>query len=520
MRGPEQSDGHCTWASTLLQSMGAPVLTLDAEGRVRIANAAAAELWGPALVGASFEDVAVPPDLRPRYRELLRVCIDPDVIPPKRLQARVRLPDATERPVDVLLLRTFEGDAPALHACLIDDSERRAMHAEVEAALQNQEALLRAIPAVVIGVDGEGRVVQWNRAAEETLGMAEAVVRDRRWDELPLEWDRARVRDALDTAAREGTGAIDALPFRSKDGERRVLGFKTSRFEVPGADPGVLLVGLDITRRKELERRLQRVERLESIGQLAAGIAHEINTPIQFVGDNLSFIDDVLRRLLPMLRALPAEDLAAAKVDVDFVEAELPSAIQQSLEGVDRVARIVRAMKELSHPATDAKTPANLNRVIESVAVVSRNEWKYNAELRMELEGGLPPVTCHGDGVGQALLNLVVNAAHAIGERNGARGEKGHITIRSRKVGDSVEIQVEDDGAGMPADVARRCFDPFFTTKPVGRGTGQGLAIVHAVVVEQHGGEVDLETRPGEGTCFTLTLPIDAKVAVRAPARV
>jgi signal transduction histidine kinase len=296
---------------------------------------------------------------------------------------------------------------------------------------------------------------------------------------------------------------------------------------------GLLVVSRDISERAvaEQERRRMEVElrhaqKLESIGQLAAGIAHEINTPIQYIGDNLRFILEGVEELLGALDALPPEAPEGAGVDdgtrafrdslkaadVDYLRKELPKAAQQSLEGVARVSKIVGAMKEFSHPGSENKTTADLNRAIESTVAVSRNEWKYVADLELELDPQLPPVPCYPGEINQVVLNLIVNAAHAIGDRVGRSGEKGRITIRTRAEASQVEIQVEDTGAGIPEAIRDRVFDPFFTTKGVGKGSGQGLAIAHSVVVDKHGGTIGFETELGQGTLFTIHLPINIEV--------
>jgi len=189
----------------------------------------------------------------------------------------------------------------------------------------------------------------------------------------------------------------------------------------------------------------------------------------------------------------------------------VPKAIRQTLDGVARVATIVNAMKYFSHPGDEAKTPADLNKAIESTLIVSRNEWKYLAELETDLDPGLPLVPCLQGEVNQAILNLVVNAAHAIEESRGGRttGRLGRIRVETRQVGREVRISVSDDGMGIPPGIRDRIFAPFFTTKAVGKGTGQGLAIVHAVVVEKHGGRITVESEPGTGTTFNLFLPLE-----------
>jgi signal transduction histidine kinase len=202
------------------------------------------------------------------------------------------------------------------------------------------------------------------------------------------------------------------------------------------------------------------------------------------------------------------------ELEMDYLLQEIPKAIQQTLDGVGRVTRIVRAMKDFSHPGLETKSPADLNRAIQSTLTVSRNEWKYVAEMETCLDPELPPVPCFQGEFNQALLNLVVNAAHAIQESLEAQGvpqggKKGHIRVSTRRCGDlAVAVSVSDDGTGIPESLRERIFDPFFTTKPVGKGTGQGLAIVHSVIVEKHGGRIRLESAPGRGTTFRLYLPL------------
>jgi signal transduction histidine kinase len=264
---------------------------------------------------------------------------------------------------------------------------------------------------------------------------------------------------------------------------------------------------------------------------LAAGIAHEINTPTQYIGDNTRFLRDAFNDLIPLLTACQAvreacagsaagadqrTDLAAAMepADVGFLLDEIPTAIRQSLEGVDRVAELVRSIKEFSHPDGGVRQAADLNRLVESTLTLARNEWKYVAEMKTELAPDLPPVTCLPGDLSQALLNLIVNAAHAIQAKLGENApQKGTIAVRSRRDGDWVEIEVEDDGSGIPDAIRGRVFDRFFTTKKLGRGTGQGLAIVRAIVVQRHGGTIAFSTEVGRGTAFKIRIPINFRSA-------
>lgn len=281
--------------------------------------------------------------------------------------------------------------------------------------------------------------------------------------------------------------------------------------------------------RSLMEVQLRQAQKLESIGQLAAGIAHEINTPTQFVGDNIRFIQDALQhfqqsildfqRMLESARggALTSEMIQEAEsalkaADMDYLLRELPTAVRESLEGIERIARIVRAMKEFSHPSSKDRAPINLNHAIESTVTVARNEWKYVAEMALELDPSLPPVRCFASEINQVVLNLIVNAAHAIADIVRLRpGTKGLITVRTRRLLDWAEIQVSDTGTGIPEVIRDRIYDPFFTTKDVGKGTGQGLTIAHDTVVNRHGGSIHFETEMGRGTTFFVQLPLNPR---------
>lgn len=282
----------------------------------------------------------------------------------------------------------------------------------------------------------------------------------------------------------------------------------------------------------ELERQsmeLVQAQKLESIGQLAAGIAHEINTPAQYIGDNVYFLKDTYKDLLALLNRYQkmARDLSALKkdsvveevealeencrqVDLDFLLTETPAAIDQALEGIDRVTKIVQAMKDFSHPSNGVKEYTDLNRAIRSTAVVARNEWRYAADLEMNLEENLPAVYCYPDALNQVVLNLVVNSAHSIQEMVDEGAQKGLITICTKTCGDQVEITIADSGKGIDEKIQSQIFDPFFTTKEVGKGTGQGLHIAHNIVTQSHGGQISFKSEKDKGTTFTIRIPIEA----------
>jgi two-component system NtrC family sensor kinase len=274
------------------------------------------------------------------------------------------------------------------------------------------------------------------------------------------------------------------------------------------------------------QAKLIQAQKLEAIGQLAAGIAHEVNTPTQYVSDNTSFAQRAVTGLISALQAatavvqaakegpvsaelLAAADAAVAKAKMSYLVKQLPRALEQSLEGLGRIATIVQAMKEFSHPSGAEKRPVNLREAIETTIAVARNEWKYVAEVELDIDPEFPLVPALRNEFNQVILNLIVNAAHAIGEvtAGGSKG-KGKIGIVGRLRGDQVEIRISDTGAGIPESARARVFEPFFTTKAVGKGTGQGLAIAYSVVVDKHQGSIAFETKVGQGTTFVLCLPL------------
>jgi signal transduction histidine kinase len=309
--------------------------------------------------------------------------------------------------------------------------------------------------------------------------------------------------------------------MRSKDGSWRWIHCcgRTVAANELGEPQRVAGVHLDITERKEAAIRLASAERLESVGKLAAGVAHEINTPIQFVNDSVYFIRDAvdeLLRLTDRLRTLAAADpgnagtVAAMSGDLPYLAQQLPKALERSLDGLKRVAEIVRSMRELAHPDRPEMSEVDLNHLIRNALVVARAEYKYVAEVATDL-APLPPVRCHAGELNQVMLNLLVNASHAIADAVARSGKKGLITVSSRIDGEAIVISVADTGGGIPENIRHRIFEPFFTTKEVGRGTGQGLAISHNIIVKRHGGAIDCDSQVGKGTVFHVHLPRDCR---------
>jgi PAS domain S-box-containing protein len=279
----------------------------------------------------------------------------------------------------------------------------------------------------------------------------------------------------------------------------------------------------EMQERERMVIELQLAQKLESVGRLAAGIAHEINTPIQYVGDSLHFLRSAFGDLDKLLESswhaaarFPesaerrAYELEVAqlseKYDLEYLRIEVPKAFTRTFDGVERVTNIVKAMKEFAHPDANEQSPVDLKHALETTLLVASNEYKYVAKVRTEF-GALPEVVCNVGELNQVFLNLIVNAAHAIKDA-GKDPDAGEIKISLGAEGDEAVIRVSDNGCGVPSENLSKLYDPFFTTKEVGRGTGQGLAISHSIVVDKHGGEISAASELGVGTQFTVRLPI------------
>jgi len=316
-----------------------------------------------------------------------------------------------------------------------------------------------------------------------------------------------------------------------KDGSAKQVEFRSVRF---GRDQQFTVFD-DVTERKRsegekaaLEVQLRQSQKMEAIGTLAAGIAHEINTPTQYVANNVGFLQDAF---VDFIRAIAkygqlAETAKAGgslgdvlagledvlkDVDFAYLIEEIPVCIEQTQEGLDRISTIVQSMKEFAHPGPENMTPTDLNRAIQNTVTVARNEWKYVAEMEMNLDSGLPLVPCVIGELNQAILNIIVNATQSIAEKAKEKGtdEKGTITISTGLIDEQAEIRVSDTGVGIPAALGSRIFDPFFTTKAPGKGTGQGLAIAYRIITGKHRGTITYTSQGGRGTTFFIRLPLE-----------
>ncbi len=409
----------------------------------------------------------------------------------------------------------------------VDITERKATQEALRRAHEEAELFINSVPSILIAISRESQIRRWNLAAARVFGLSTAEVVGKHLANCGIQWGRPDMQVEINSwcTGREPL-RIEALPF-VRAGETRFLGLALQWISAPeeGIDE-LLIVGADVTDRELLGQQLRQAQKLEAIGQLAAGIAHEINTPIQYVGDNTRFLRESwpsFHALFAIAREMQREavpgpippqtlqrlDALAEAADFENLQTEIPNAIQQSLEGIQRVTKIVRAMKEFSHPGGEEKKAIDINQAIETTITVARNEWKYLCDVETHFDSDLPLVLCHAGEFNQVILNLLINAAHAIGQivGDGSQG-KGTIVVSTVRAQDWAKISISDNGAGIPEAARSRVFEPFFTTKEVGKGTGQGLALAHTAIVRRHGGRIWFDSEVGKGTIFYIELPL------------
>lgn len=385
------------------------------------------------------------------------------------------------------------------------------------------QRLLEAMPSILIGVDADGNITQWNAAAKNIFGVTASQSLSRPFTEIVRQLKQDEIVSAVEQIQCCDTVHLEQVAYQKPDGVTGVLKLTFTALFEGGSYAGFLLLGEDVSERIVMEKQQRLGQKMEAIGELAAGIAHEINTPMQYIGDNIRFLQDGFAGILKLV-ACYDEAIAAISqgertleqglldirqceedADIGFLRDEAPPAIAQTLEGVAHVSKIVGAMKELSHPGTEKKVPVDINKVIDNAATVCRNEWKYVADLEMELDPNLPMIYALSE-IYQVFLNIIVNAAQAIAEKDHA--ERGCIHICTSHKKDMVEILIRDSGPGISQEQQSRIFDPFFTTKAPGKGTGQGLAISHHIVCNRLDGRIFVESKSGHGACFIIQLPV------------
>ncbi|MFM2419766.1 MAG: hypothetical protein RL385_4489 [Pseudomonadota bacterium] len=387
----------------------------------------------------------------------------------------------------------------------------------------SSDEVFEGLSAIVFGMDRTSTVVLWNEGAERALGLRRTEALGRSFAELPLPWaDKAITAGILSVERKTRRNRrFEQVPFTRSDGSAGILGFTANAMDGDRGGVEILVLGRDLTDQILRERQQLQGQKLEAVGQLAAGLAHEINTPTQYLSDNLHFLQDSFADVLRILQTLtsapadrdPAEVLSAFRsvfneVDGGYLIEEIPRAIKQSLGGVDRIGTIVSAMDSFASPGGPDRARASLNKAICDAVTVTCNAWRHHAEVLYELCPSGCEVECFLSDLSQVMTNLLTNATHAIQDAK-ARGLIGYglISVGTERVGDQARFWVQDNGTGIAPNILERIYDPFFTTKPVGRGTGQGLSYARAIVVEKHKGKIDVESRVGEGSRFTVTIP-------------
>ena len=352
------------------------------------------------------------------------------------------------------------------------------------------ELILEHATDLIAVVDADGRRVYNSPSYRTVLGFNPADLQQSHAFAQIHPEDIGAVNSAVEHARLTGHGETIVYRMRHRDGSWRTLESSAGVVrDRAGQVAYLVIVARDITERRKAELKEQLSQKLESLGRLAAGIAHEINTPTQYITDNTRFLSSAFDSLTAIVReyracrrdCIRASDptggtalvSAEREGELDYLLKEIHPAIQQNLEGLARVARIVGSLKDFSHPSAPGLNPVDLNRAIETAITVTRHEWRYVADLETDLDTALPPVPCAIDEFNQVMLNLLVNAAHTIGDALKARNEpRGKIVVRTRANGSAAIIEVSDTGMGIPPEHRTRIFEPFFTTKGVGQGTG------------------------------------------------
>ncbi|WP_022660976.1 PAS domain S-box protein [Paucidesulfovibrio longus] len=488
---------------TLMDAVPTPIFYKNIEGVYQGCNRAFEQYFGimrPFLIGKTAAEIST--------EKLAHVYHDKDIQLARRggvqiYESHARRKDGEIR--DVIFhkatYKDSKGNPAGIVGSVTDITERK----RAERESRDNEATLRqaltGIRAGILVVDPDRKIIEdVNERALELLGGDRADYRGKSSEVLA--WQTVLGKPVPPSRIMEPQSDKEYRLLRS-GGSVLPVALSVLASTIRGK-PRMLLILFDLSERKNLERQLNLAQKLESVGQLAAGIAHEINTPIQYVSSNLSFLGEAFARIREDFEQAGCELSPLSLGDLE----EIPGAVRDAQEGVSRVGSIVQAMRKFSHPGSEEQTPVDVNEAIRNTVTIARNEWKYHAEVIFDLDETLPSVLCVPGDFNQVVLNVLVNAAHAVAEKMGVSGDKGEIRIKTSRVGAYVEIAVSDTGGGIPEENRDKIFDPFFTTKEVGKGTGQGLAITHAIV-ERHHGEIELRSEVGKGTTFLIRFPLE-----------
>ena len=441
----------------------------------------------------------------------------------ERLKYRIRHKNGTWRTLESVTT-AIPNEAGQIEKLVIvnrDITERE----RAEETKNRSDQLFRSIAEnsadLIAVVDKDGHRIYNNPTYERLLGYTQEELKHTISFQQIHPDDRPLVTRAAEQALKTGVGQIVEYRMQRKDGTYVTLEshgsfIRDSRGEIEAN----VISARDISDR----RMAMQNEKLSAIGQLAAGIAHEINTPVQYVSDNIAFLSDIWNQLdaamafclTPAHASITSDSRPSGAVtcagppeEWDWLRQEVPKAISQSLEGIRRMSKILGAMRRFSHTGGGEREQVDLNEALDATLTIAQNQIKHIADVQTDYQPNLPRLECYADEMNQVFLNLIVNATHAIREASKKQArERGKLTIRTRQIDNDVQIEIQDNGTGIPLPVCARVFDPFFTTKQVGEGTGQGLTICHDIVVQKHHGNIWFDTELDRGTTFFIRIPI------------
>ncbi|NRA40378.1 MAG: PAS domain S-box protein [Planctomycetes bacterium] len=413
---------------------------------------------------------------------------------------------------------------------VIERNQSEALLAEEQSrvAFEENEVVLDSFSGGVVCIDRYWEVFKWSKNASSYLGIDGSTYVGKYFHEVDFGFDNKSLIEFIKKymAQPYNAGSTYEFNFNNKDNEQRSALITLHQITTGTNKGGVILVILDITDKRDLEKDLYHAQKMEAVGQLSAGVAHEINTPIQFIGDNLRFIEESIEDISKFIESCYKQivctddkfmgiykELVSA-ADIEYLSEEMPSAVSQSIEGVARVAKIVRAMKEFSHPGENEKELCPVQDCIQGAVTMAQNEYKYYSDVECDIPSDIPMVECCKNEIIQVILILIVNASHAIQDCiEKTEMERGLIKIFCVITGEFLTIKIVDNGIGIPDELQGKIFNAFFTTKDAGKGTGQGLSLAHKIIYQNHGGQIDVHSILGEGTTFSIKIPMHASEA-------
>lgn len=424
---------------------------------------------------------------------------------------RITCADGKQRDYKIFkgAVRDNEGEARGLVVSMNDISRHilleenlRRKQRQIQRSDRYIKSLLAAIDAILIGVNSKDEIQIWNRKCVSIFNLSPGAVLGKKITalEIPLPWTKIYEGISSSITSQKPVNLSDISIYGY------ILSINITPMFKGNEVRGFLIYGRDITHTRKIENELNQTSRIQSIGLLASGIAHEINTPAQFINDNLLFIQDAWKTITGVLEKSDQTELCE---DCKYFLEEIPAALSQSLDGMERISKIVKSMKSFAHPGSEEKREHDMHKTIEDTINITRNEWKYTTTIIRKFTEKSAMATCYPGLMNQAILNMIINAVHAIEDAIKMKLiVKGVITIQTKRKEKSFIITIHDNGTGMREEVMEQIFTPFFTTKEVGRGTGQGLSLAYNIITEQHKGAIRVKSKLNKGSTFVIEIPV------------